>query len=186
MLSIKSCRSIINLASKQQLQQQFIAGYAAKVVKKGRSGKNTDEDEDRGDLSSKYDIKVSKASYQKIIQRFQTLFKRPENVDKNEADEEKQLRANIYNFTLYSNELIKERENEEKDKLDYQWDAIMELPEDLRKIALLVETDQEMPLIPFLYDTPPTKGDPKKQIQLKKKDKTIKPSQRELITNSQS
>ncbi|KAN0055746.1 hypothetical protein ACTA71_011632 [Dictyostelium dimigraforme] len=185
MLSIKTCRSIVNLASKQQQPQQFLAGYAAKVVKKGRGGKKSDEDEERGaDISSKYDVKVSKASYQKIIQRFQTLFRRPENVDKNESDEEKQLRKTIYNFTLYSNEIIKERDREEKAKLDYQWDAIMELPEDLRKIALLIETDQEMPLIEFLYDTPPTKDDPKKSIQLKKKDKSIKPSERELLTNS--
>ncbi|KAM9991655.1 hypothetical protein ACTFIZ_005065 [Dictyostelium cf. discoideum] len=184
MLSIKTCRSIINLASKQTQQQQFICGYAAKVVKRG--GKKVVEDEDIGvDQSEKYDIKVSKTSYQKIIQRFQVLFKRPEIADKNESDEEKRLRLINYNYTQYSDQLKKEKEREEREKLDYQWEAVMELPEDLRKIALLVETDKEMPLIPFLYDTPPTKGDPKKTIQLKKKDRNLKPSEREFLSNSQ-
>ncbi|KAK5576541.1 hypothetical protein RB653_007685 [Dictyostelium firmibasis] len=183
MLSIKTCRSIINLASKQQTQQIFSVGYA-KVVKKGRPGKKVqDEDQERVD-SSKYDVKVSKASYQKIIQRFSTLFRRPDSIDLNRSDEEQELRKIIYNYNKYSEEIVVERDREEEEKLNHQWDAIMELPEDLRKIALLIQTDQEMPLIPFLYDTPPTKVDPKKSVQLKKKDKSLKPSQRELLTNS--
>jgi len=140
------------------------------------------EEDDEINVASKY----SKQSATKVITRFSKIWRRPEHpsVITKRSEEEKQLREFIYKFNTYRKEVIARRDKEEEDKMNLQWEAIMELPEDLRKIALLVDTHDEQPaLIPLLTLTPPTPFNPKKKMQFKKKDKSLKRSER-LITLS--
>ncbi|EGC33130.1 hypothetical protein DICPUDRAFT_81065 [Dictyostelium purpureum] len=174
---------IINSISKNV---NNIASYSTAPKQQKKSRRNKGEEEEGGnDNISKYDIKVSKGSYQKIISGFTQKFRRPDQINTKRSEEEVKLRKIIYEYEKYSKDISKRRDQEEVEKLRYQFDAVMELPEDLRKIALLVDTRDEQPeLIQFLTDTPPTKTNPKENIQLKKKDPTIKSSKKLFLNNS--
>ncbi|EGG22549.1 hypothetical protein DFA_04679 [Cavenderia fasciculata] len=159
-------------------------GRARKVVGNPFLQEDDDEDfmEDSGDGEGDQQQKLSKGSLDKIKQRFTKIYKRPQPTTAKPSAEEQQLRDIIKSYAKYSQETAQKRDDEEKEKSHLQWEAIAELPEDLRKIALLVDTHDEAPMpIPTWTLTPPSK-DPQSKIVWKKKDKlkVVKRSEEQL------
>ncbi|KYQ90184.1 hypothetical protein DLAC_08782 [Tieghemostelium lacteum] len=171
------CGSSLSMYSRQ-------AGKAPAHGGKAKKGVDAFDEDTEGQIQQ---TKISKQSMTKIIQRFTKIYKKPEK-SAPQTEEEQKLRKFITGFNKYRQEIINRRDKESRDKLNLQWEAVMELPEDLRKIAMLIDTHDEQPaLLQHLTWTPPTKGDPKQKIQMKKKDKSLKRSQRFIEnTGSQS
>ncbi|GAM24160.1 hypothetical protein SAMD00019534_073350, partial [Acytostelium subglobosum LB1] len=137
-------------------------------------------DDDQGEPETT----ISKASMDKIKQRFTAAFKRPDITKQAPpTEEEEALRLSMYHYEQYRQKLLDKKDAEEKQKLHYQWEAVAELPEDLRKTAMLVDTHDDAPdWIPFWTTTPPSK-DPQSKIVYKKKEKPKKRSE-ELLTGN--
>eukprot|EP01133_Synstelium_polycarpum_P007209 gene7209-8373_t len=136
-----------------------------------------DFDSDEGMVDSK----VSKPSMDKIKQRFTKEYKRPDKATQGpQSEEEKTIRLFIHKFNEYRSEIQDKRDREEMEKSNYQWEAVAELPEDLRKIAMYVDTHEDMPdWIPMWTLTPPTEN-PTPKIVLKKKVQVTKRSEETL------
>eukprot|EP01132_Coremiostelium_polycephalum_P010818 gene10818-13254_t len=164
--------------------QRFLTGSrVSKIIPqqiqyyRARPTEEDDDDDDSGVKASK----ISQASTTKIVQRFTKIWKRPEKIAKI-TQEEKDLRKFMYDFEQYRQKIIDKKDKEELDKLLLQWEAVAELPEDLRRIAMLVDTlDPQPGYFPYLTKTPPTPYDPKDRIVLKKKDPKVKRSESLII-----
>ncbi|EFA79066.1 hypothetical protein PPL_08536 [Heterostelium album PN500] len=185
MTSICMRRSIVGLLHKSNTvtpNSLYILGRAR--VNKHKLPEHMQKDDFDDDDGKVVESKISKTSMDKIKQRFTSTFKRPD-LDKQpeQTEEEKELRLFIHQYDKYRKEIEKRRDDEEKYAMHYQWEAIAELPEDLRKTAMLVDTHDDAPdWIPFWTLTPPSE-DPASKMVMKKKVKAKKRSE-ELLTGN--